>query len=393
MRRFVTVVVAFAAAISASPSVGAAETTVPGNDYSWPQCAIGVGNGQGHPLPAGTHRFAVVGLTNGTGLHVNPCLESEWLYARSHAAFVAGYAVVTYPTLAQRAAARVGRYGRCATTLCRVRNNGWAQGVFIDRVLRTAAARPQTVWIDVEPRDKQPWSKSHAANAAVIKAMIASLHAHGYGVGIYSNRRMWRLIADYRTSLVEWVPADSLSTGCGLSFGGPVWLSQDMRTYTPTRAFDENGICRRAPRLPSWLQSSHPTVSTGRDATGAAWARYGTGRRFSLSAIVAAPPSVISVPTSSGTAPVFAAVTRAHAVRLRTLSSWWMRLPHTYCSGAAGLGYADGALSVECQAVDRTSTVTRVPLNAAGRPVGAPVAAAEIGAGPTMPASTAAYLG
>jgi hypothetical protein len=64
---------------------GSTAATIGGNDFSWPQCAKGVGNGQGQPLPAAHRDFMIVGLTDGVGLHENPCLAAQWQYARDHA--------------------------------------------------------------------------------------------------------------------------------------------------------------------------------------------------------------------------------------------------------------------------------------------------------------------
>ena len=261
LRRFLAAFVALAALITpmASYDAFAASSSSPsGNDFSWPQCPKGVGNGQGEPLPVGHRTFMIVGLTNGTGLHENPCLDAQWQFARVNADHVTGYTMATYPTRAQRAAARVGHYGHCRQLTCELRNNGWAQGVYAQQSLRRIGASPPMVWVDVEVRHQQPWTTKPWLNRVVIKALIASLQHRGYRVGIYSTYYMWRDIAGYSSSLPEWVPSSSTAAGCRTPFSrGPVWLSQFTHYYRSRHAaYDENGRCGRAPAMQRMFERS-----------------------------------------------------------------------------------------------------------------------------------------
>jgi hypothetical protein len=235
----------------ASSQAPARVASVDGNDFSWPQCAKGVGNGQGQPLPLAHRLFMIVGLTNGTGLHENPCLAAEWQYARDHADHVSGYTVPTYPTRVERHEALDGHFGTCHTLRCRLRNSGWAQGRYAADSLRSLGAHPPTVWVDVETRYRHPWTGHRWRNRTVVKATIASLQHAGHRVGIYSTNYMWHHIVGYETSLPEWVPAGSTSRGCYSPISrGPVWMSQNGHYYKKRgEAYDENGLCGRAPAL------------------------------------------------------------------------------------------------------------------------------------------------
>jgi hypothetical protein len=237
--------------LAASGGIAARASAVAGNDFSWPQCAKGVGNGQGQPLPTGYRQFMIVGLTNGTGLHENPCLAGQWRYARGHADHVTGYTVPTYPTTGERAAARDGHYGRCHTLRCRLRNHGWAQGAFTAHSLHSVHAHPPMVWVDVETRYRHPWTSHPSRNRLVVQALVKSLQHFGYRVGIYSTNYMWHHLVDYATSLPEWVPAGSTTRGCYLPISrGPVWMSQYSHYYKKRKAgYDENGLCGRAPAM------------------------------------------------------------------------------------------------------------------------------------------------
>jgi hypothetical protein len=340
-----------------------------GNDYSWPQCAKGVGDGQGQPLPGGTHSFAVVGLTNGQGLHENPCLATQWGYARAHASLVTGYTMVTYPTSTQLAAARVGHYGHCTTGACKLRNHGWAQAAYTVASLAKVGAHPPLVWIDVEPRTHQPWSRNKANNSLVVKAVVAGLQARGFAVGIYSNRYLWNSIAGYRTSLPEWVPAESLTKGCSLSFaGGRVLLSQWSHTYSSGKSYDENGRCAGASAMATWWQSSHPVVTSLRSTSnGGLYARFGSGRSFSLGVKHPHAAAVVSSPTRAGGVPLFVSVTPTHVLRAGTLHSGWRTLGTVRCASLPTPSISGGALSVHCR------DATGIPVVRAGRsPPGSP---------------------
>jgi len=379
---------ACAAAGLIAPAVSAS-TVIAGNDYSWPQCARGIGNGQGQPLPHGVHSFAVVGLTNGRGLHENPCLASEWAYARAHNRLVTGYTMVTYPTATERAASRVGHYGTCRTLACELRNNGWAQGVFTATSLGKLGARPPLVWIDVETRDRQPWSHNRANNSLVVKAVIASLHAHGYAVGIYSNRYLWNTVAGFRTSLPEWVPAESLTRGCRLSFaGGRVLLSQWSHTHASGSTYDENGRCAGASTMSSWWQSSHPVVASLRNAsTGRLYARFGSRPVFNLYAQDPRPAVVVSAPSRAGQVPLFVSVTQQGIVHARTLGSGWRTLGTARCHGTPAAAVASGGLAVHCIDTSGHAVVTTAALDGTGAPISAGSTTTPA-AGQTVPAVT-----
>ena len=344
---------------------------VTGHDYSWPQCPKGVGNGQGAPLPPGQHAFAVVGITNGAGLHENPCLASMWSYARAHASWVTGYTMLTYPTSSQLRAVATGHYGSCSTLACKLRNSGWAQGDFADQSLRNVGARPPLVWVDVETRKHQPWSSSRARNSLVIKAAIASLQAHGYGVGIYSNRSLWSRLAGFRTRLPEWVPSGSLTAGCRLSFaGGRVLLSQRTKRYPSGHVYDENGRCARTPTVTGWWQRAHPTVTVFHDGGGGLSARFDGRAAFSLMLQTPSQPSVTAAPSTAGAVPLFVVADATGQLQARTMSSPWTAIGSQPCADTPALAVSSSTLTVTCTGTDGSHLVTTVPLGANAAPAG-----------------------
>ena len=85
-------VAALATSVVANDAFAARTINVQGNDFSWPQCPKGVGNGLGEPLPSGHRTFMIVGLTNGTGMHENPwVMTRRWLNCGCGAVAVHGW--------------------------------------------------------------------------------------------------------------------------------------------------------------------------------------------------------------------------------------------------------------------------------------------------------------
>jgi hypothetical protein len=243
------------------PSVSAPDAgpLVVGRDVSWPNCPKGMGipsrPSQGKPMPPPSARFVVVGLTNGPAFHPNPCLDAQVEYARLNDMWTAAYAVVTYPTRAQRRTyAGRGPYDARAR-LGRLRNTGAAQAVQNVAAMREVGLDSPIVWVDVEPvSPPAPWSRSRTANRAVLAGAVAAYRRAGLRVGFYSTPRMWRdIVGPVRYHFPEWRTA-GLSTRraarakCGRDAvqGGPAVIAQ---WYTAREDFDLLCPGRRADQV------------------------------------------------------------------------------------------------------------------------------------------------
>jgi hypothetical protein len=204
----VAIVATFVATFVATPSAPATGTApVPavtsidrnsGVDISWPECPTDVGipgrMGQAKPPPPATTGFVVLGLTNGPGFHVNPCIDSQLAWIRAHRTPLAVYAMTTYPTPAD-----VSRYGasgpyRRDTLAGRLANAGRAEARFNVATMRSKGIRVRMVWIDVETYHPWNWSPNHARNAAVLTGVMNGYLTAGYRIGFYSSVYMWRTI-------------------------------------------------------------------------------------------------------------------------------------------------------------------------------------------------------
>jgi hypothetical protein len=201
-----------------------------GFDLSWPQC-------RGHDarsMPAGRPAYVILGLTHGTGHTVNPCLRSQLRWAGMHGAMVGGYLVASYPTRWQRAHSARGLFGRChRRLLCRLRNDGAGQVHDALATMHRMHMHAPMVWLDVEFRHQQPWTRNHRRNRAVLEGMVRALRHRHKRFGVYTTGYMWHVIAgSYRLDVPQWLPsgralARRTKPMCRrTATGGVTWLVQ-----------------------------------------------------------------------------------------------------------------------------------------------------------------------
>jgi hypothetical protein len=250
MRRLALLVVAALTAlvglVPAAPRADAA--TLYGHDISWPQCPSSVG-GFDLPMPPTTTEFVIVGLTFGLPFTENPCLASQVQWTRTHAKPAHAYTMAAFPTAAQLSA-----YGSAGPWSARTRagvlsNVGYAEARYAVASLAEVGWRPPVVWIDVEPRPKQPWPTSTALqqreNRYVVEGLMRGLRDAGFSYGVYSYLAGWQEITgSWRLPGVPvWAtagrldyPTEALDRCTQASFsGGRVYISQ---WYDSTRDYD-----------------------------------------------------------------------------------------------------------------------------------------------------------
>lgn len=198
-----------------------------GNDISWPQC--------GHAYPA-TPAFGIVGVDDGQPNTANPCLASEYQWARA-SGIVEFYMNSSNPGLA---AADAYSYGYSA-----------ARYALSYATSQVSPGRGHVWWIDVETGNS--WSPDQGANTADIAGSIAFFRAEGVTVGIYSTVHQWGVITGGAIipSVPNWVPgapsaalAPSFCAASKSFSGGPVVLTQ----YTTQ--FDNDHVCPGASLAP-----------------------------------------------------------------------------------------------------------------------------------------------
>ncbi len=187
-----------------------------GADMSWPQCPKGMGLPEkrtlGAPLPIDEAQYIVVGLTNGPGFVVNPCLAEQVDYVRERRKQIAAYAVSSFPD-----AQTLDTHGDDGpfdgnTRLGALRNTGYQQAAYnVASMKRTGFLSP-VVWIDVEPVPDFEWSSDREANAAVVQGVARGYTDAGYRIGVYSTSYLWeQVVGGLRLGIPEWRAAGQTS--------------------------------------------------------------------------------------------------------------------------------------------------------------------------------------
>lgn len=230
-----------------SPSAQAADLF--GHDVSWPQCPAP--DGYGLPMPPESTQFVIIGLTKGRAFTENPCLASQvqWVTSRSKPAHA--YGMATYPTAAQLTQYGASGPWRTTTLAGRLSNVGYAEAKYAVASLQRIGWRPPVVWIDVEPRPKQPWpagtDAKRALNRFVVEGYFRGLADSGYSYGLYSYTNGWNeIVGNWKLrNVAVWAtagrldyPTEALDRCTQASFsGGQVLISQwydDTRDYNRT---------------------------------------------------------------------------------------------------------------------------------------------------------------
>jgi len=289
-----SVVALSAAAVGVAIGHGSTPVTASnmhGYDVSWPQCS----GDSARNMPAGHPSYVILGLTDGAGHTVNPCLNSQLDWARSGGVRTGAYLVASYPSRLQQSVASNGFYGQCGRSrLCRLRNDGAAQADDAVATMRAAGLRSPRVWIDVEFRHSYAWSRNNTANAAVIQGIVRELQADHMPMGVYSTSLMWRdIVGAYRLDVPNWLPSGdgrpqhAMAMCSSTATGGVTWLVQ----YT--RGLDSDLTC--------------PILDPVRGHHGKLWKyRNTTEKLLSQGGAVRAVQRIVGQPTSGSYGPLTA---------------------------------------------------------------------------------------
>ncbi len=233
----VAVVVVLAGLVSAGSRAAAGPVTarpVTASDISWPQC------GQAYPAPPA---FGIVGVNDGRPFTANPCLVSEYRWARA-AGNVQLYMNTANPGVAVGAAYE---YGFAA-----------ARDAYTGATAQVSAGPGHLWWLDVETGNS--WSSDPAANTLVIGGSLAFFESRGVAVGIYSTKYQWGVITGGARlpSVANWVPgaadAAEAPSFCNpqRSFsGGPVVMVQYTTDFDYDYPCPAWGGVLAAPVLPT----------------------------------------------------------------------------------------------------------------------------------------------
>ena len=219
---------------------------VQGADVSWPNCRPSEGiagrHGYNLPMPTKAARYVVLGATNGPAWTRNPCLARQMAWAKARHLPVAAYAVIHYPTRNE-----LIRNGGKGTLTTRLRHAGAAQARHALATLRAAHVPTPMVWVDIETVGGHPWSRSAAANQAVLTGVFAQYRSAHVRTGLYSYKHAWNTIMGGRRlpSVPTWVPSGGTTRSAALrkcrmpSFSG----GRVVMTQWTTGSRDHNITC------------------------------------------------------------------------------------------------------------------------------------------------------
>jgi hypothetical protein len=262
-----------------------------GYDISWPQCP------GGNPMPPTSADFVVIGLTDGLAFTTNPCVADQHAWAVTNGVPAQAYTMATYPTSAQLTTYGAAGPWTTASISGRLHNVGYAQGRATVATLTGISWTPPMVWVDVEPRARQPWYSGAtragtARNRWVIEGLMRAMEEAGYPVGLYSYPNGWTQVVGswWLPGIPAWVATGNHGeatalAACGLPSwsGGPVFVSQwtdgtyDYDLSCPPWVF--------APPKPPAPSVSNDIDGDWRDdllaresATGKLWLYPGTGK-------------------------------------------------------------------------------------------------------------------
>jgi hypothetical protein len=205
-----------------------------GFDISWPQCD------GAYP---GAHDVGVVGITDGRPFTTNPCLGSQYGWAKGSR--MPGGAQA-YVNLEIDGSSNGPHHCGADDHACRAYDYGLLTAV--DAMGRAGAqgVRPDFWWLDVEVGNN--WSDDHPDwNARTVQGAIDAFVLRGYSAGIYSSVDQWAQIVpdSYHPGVPTWlaVVGDSAVAPslCGPRHsltGGPVLMVQ-----YDDHGFDQDYIC------------------------------------------------------------------------------------------------------------------------------------------------------
>lgn len=263
---------------AAAPSGGTS-----GADISWPQC--------GAPFPSGAS-FGVVGVNDGRAWSTNPCLASEYAWARGLSRTPDLYMNTANP--APQSSHYWPESGTRDPALCIDATSTTDPGCAYDYGWHTAAdalARATAAlgaapagrwWLDVETGNT--WNGDASSNAADLQGSIDYLVAEGApAVGVYSTEQQWaEITGGYASGTAAayasaWAPEFASPSGIGavpswVAGAGPAGapgLCADSFTGTTTAmvqyiagGFDADAACAAVPALPPASLSPPPPAAT-----------------------------------------------------------------------------------------------------------------------------------
>ncbi len=155
-----------------------------GYAISWAQC------GQEYPKPP--YDFGILDVTGGRSFTHNPCLRSEFLWARQAMYPPTFYINLTYPPVPYRKGLGPYDYGY------ETARDAYEYAVSQDAI-------SPLWWLDVQI--KSTWAADQTINQAVAQGAIDFFREKKISIGLSTTPHQWhRIMGDFNTGLPNWIP-------------------------------------------------------------------------------------------------------------------------------------------------------------------------------------------
>jgi hypothetical protein len=155
-----------------------------GYAISWAQC--------GYEYPKPPYDFGIIDVTAGWSLTHNPCLKSEFMWARQAAYPPTFYINLTYPPEPYRKGLAPYEYGY------ETARDAYEYAASQD-------AESPMWWLDVQI--KSAWSGDRTINQKVAQGAIDFFKEKNLSTGLSTTPYQWRAImGDFNTGLPNWIP-------------------------------------------------------------------------------------------------------------------------------------------------------------------------------------------
>ena len=191
-----------------------------GNDISWPNCSSRI---------ASTAKFGIVGVNDGLGYSINPCLAKE----ASHFSNLSLYVNTGWYSGSSHVNATSPHLCATGDNNCLAYNYGYNAGLYAYNAASSVGLHSSSWWLDVETSNT--WSTTAVQNQNSLQGEYDALVANGAStVGAYSTTAQWNSVTKTWQNnwpswgATTWKTANQAKTYCtGHQFtGGLTWLIQ-----------------------------------------------------------------------------------------------------------------------------------------------------------------------
>lgn len=223
LKKLVSTIAILAASIlltsGMASALGQYVTDTTGVDVGWPNCSTS--------LPKAG--FGIVGVNNGTGYSVNPCLAAQ----ASHFSNLSLYVNTGWYDQSSYVNATSPRLCNTGDANCLAYNYGYNAGLYAYNAAASANVYSPTWWLDVETMNS--WNTDTSQNQSSLQGEYDALKSKGATtVGVYSTTDQWASVSgswqNYWPSwgATTWTTAKQAKKYCtGHQFtGGPSYLMQ-----------------------------------------------------------------------------------------------------------------------------------------------------------------------